>query len=290
MLYDNVRKTTIEMLQPIVQKLINLPDEDLLKEITNIWAMEKYVIIMIKDILLYMDKNFVPKMKNFQNVQAMQTNQFKTQVIQNGQIKKKLVNLMLAEIEKERNGEMIERLYIQKVVEMLIEVGMQSKRIYEQEFEQMLIQQTRDYYRNESNTYITQNSCNAYLLKAQMRLTEEQDRVNSYLHPSSMDKIINEFLKEYIENHANTLLRMENSGIIQMINQEKFHDIKLMFSLFKRCPNALNAIKLELKNYIVAEGQKLVRNEATNTDDLVKQIIAFRQRMVDLLNKSLDRD
>jgi hypothetical protein len=30
--------------------------------------MEKYVIIMIKDILLYMDKNFVPKMKNFQNV------------------------------------------------------------------------------------------------------------------------------------------------------------------------------------------------------------------------------
>jgi len=31
---------------------------------------------------------------------------------------------MLSEIEKERNGEMIERLYIQKVVEMLIEVGM----------------------------------------------------------------------------------------------------------------------------------------------------------------------
>jgi methylphosphotriester-DNA--protein-cysteine methyltransferase len=73
---------------------------------------------------------------------------------------------MLAEIERERNGEMIERLYIQKVVEMLIEVGMQSKRIYEQEFEQILIQQTRDYYRTESNNYITQNSCNAYLLKA----------------------------------------------------------------------------------------------------------------------------
>ena len=65
MLYDNVRKTTIEMLQPIAHKLINMPDEDLLKEITNIWALEKYVIIMIKDILLYMDKNFVPKMKNF---------------------------------------------------------------------------------------------------------------------------------------------------------------------------------------------------------------------------------
>lgn len=38
---------------------------------------------------------------------------------------------MLAEIEKERNGEMIERIYLQKVIEMLIEVGMQSRRIYE---------------------------------------------------------------------------------------------------------------------------------------------------------------
>jgi len=27
-----------------------------------------------------------------------------------------------------------------------------------------------------------------------------------------------------------------------------------MYSLFKRCPAALNALKVELKNYIVAEG------------------------------------
>ena len=139
MLYDNVRKTTVEMLQPISQRLINIPDEDLVKEITKVWDLEKYVIIMIKDILLYMDKNFVPKMKNFLNVEAMQTNQFKTHVVQNAQIKKKLVTLLLAEIEKERNGEMIERIYIQKSIQMLIEVGLQSKRIYEQEFESVLV-------------------------------------------------------------------------------------------------------------------------------------------------------
>ena len=173
---------------------------------------------------------------------------------------------------------------------MLIEVGLQSKRIYEQEFEAPLIDQTRDYYRNESNNFISQNSCNAYLIKANSRLQEEQDRVNSYLHPSSMDKIINEFLKEYIECHAQSLLSMENSGLIQMIKQEKFQDIKLMFSLFKRCPNALDLLKQELKNYIITEGQKLVRNTQIQNDELVREIIAFRQRMIDLLHKSLDRD
>lgn len=100
---------------------------------------------------------------------------------------------------------------------MFIEVGLQSKKIYEQEFETQLIQQTRDYYRNESNRAITENSCNAYILKANKRFLEEQDRVNSYLHQSSLDKVLNEFLKEYIENHCVTLLNMEGSGLTEMI-------------------------------------------------------------------------
>lgn len=123
-----------------------------------------------------------------------------------------------------------------------------------------------------------------------MRFTEEQDRVNSYLHPTSMDKIINEFLKEYIEVHAQTLLNMENSGLIQMIEQEKFQDIKLMFGLFKRCPNALDMFKQTLKTFIVTEGNKLVKNEEIQNEELVKKVIEFRQKMVDLLQKSLDRD
>jgi hypothetical protein len=34
-----------------------------------------------------------------------------------------------------------------------------------------------------------------------------------------------------------------------------------MYSLFRRCPAALEDFKSELKAYIFAEGQKLVRNE-----------------------------
>lgn len=56
---------------------------------------------------------------------------------------------------------------------------------------------------------------------------------------------------------------MENSGLIYMLREDKFHEIKLMYSLFKRCAPALTELKLELKKYIVNEGQKLVRNEIT---------------------------
>ena len=105
-----------------------------------------------------------------------------------------------------------------------------------------------------------------------------------------MDKIINEFLREYIETHAMSLLAMENSGLIQMIKQEKYEELKLMFSLFKRCPAALDLFKKHLKEYIIEEGLKLVKNDSIDTDELVKKILEFRQRMIDLLQKSLERD
>mmetsp|Transcript_13170 Transcript_13170/g.20493 ORF Transcript_13170/g.20493 Transcript_13170/m.20493 type:complete len:135 (+) Transcript_13170:583-987(+) len=134
---------------------------------------------------------------------------------------------------------------------MLIEVGMQSRKIYEQEFESALLQRTRDYYRNESNAFISQSSCKDYLQKAMSRLHEEQERSNSYLHHSSQEKIVREFLGEYIEAHATTLIRMENSGLLSMLKQDQFYDIKLMYSLFKKCPKALDNFKADLKDYIV---------------------------------------
>jgi hypothetical protein len=76
-----------------------------------------------------------------------------------------------------------------------------------------------------------------------------------------MDKVLNEFLKEYIDTHSTTLLNMENSGLTKMIMRDELKDIKLMFSLFKKIPSALDGFKNHLKNYIVTEGQKLVRND-----------------------------
>jgi len=93
-----------------------------------------------------------------------------------------------------------------------------------------------------------------YLLKVNQRLSEEQDR------------------------------------LIFMLREDKFHEIKLTYSLFKRCAPALNELKSELKKYIVSEGQKLVRNEITQNDELVKQIIEFRDRMIELHTKSLEKD
>ena len=47
----------------MVDKLVRNSEDDLLKRINEIWQQEKLYIIMIKDILMYMDRNYVPKVK-----------------------------------------------------------------------------------------------------------------------------------------------------------------------------------------------------------------------------------
>ncbi len=72
MLYQGVKNTTVELLQPIIEKLTQCSEDEVLKKINEIWQQEKLCIIMIKDILMYMDKNYVPKLK-LQSVEHLQT-------------------------------------------------------------------------------------------------------------------------------------------------------------------------------------------------------------------------
>lgn len=64
LLYNNVKQTTGELLKPIADEILqNTDDEDFLKSLNKLWTDQKLCIIMIKDILLYMNKNYVPKVK-----------------------------------------------------------------------------------------------------------------------------------------------------------------------------------------------------------------------------------
>ena len=56
----------------------------------------------------------------------------------------------------------------------------------------------------------------------------------NYLDPSSERLLIATFMREYIENHAGTLIAMENSGLIAMIKNEKYDELALMYELFSK--------------------------------------------------------
>ena len=71
---------------------------------------------------MYMDRNYVPKLK-LQSVEHLQVSQFKHHVILNQQIKGKLIQKLLSEIRKERDGGIVEITQLRTAIQMLVEVG-----------------------------------------------------------------------------------------------------------------------------------------------------------------------
>ena len=84
----------------------------------------------------------------------------------NQSIKQKLISKLLSEIRKERDGGIVEITQLNASIRMLVEVGINNKKIYEQEFEKPFIHETQQYYQIESNQVIVDNNCYAFLQKA----------------------------------------------------------------------------------------------------------------------------
>jgi cullin 3 len=187
-------------------------------------------------------------------------------VVLHPEIKSKLISILMQEIHKERDGQKIETTQLRQVIQMLVEVGISSKKIYESEFEQVFIAETQNYYRVESNQLITSHSCFAFLQKARRRHQEELDRVLSYLDNSTQRILMPTFLREYIEQHAVTLVNMEHSGLIHMIKNQKYEEIRLMHELFSKVPEAHSILTKTLHSYITSEGSKLVADESLKHD------------------------
>lgn len=101
------------------------------------------------------------------------------------------------------------------------------------------------------------------------------------LDSSTEAKLIKTFLREYIETHAQTLISMENSGLVHMIKNDKYDEVSLMYDLFSKCPeSAFAAMSKSLSQFIVNEGQKLVSDDKLKHDEFVAKVIELREKMM----------
>jgi len=112
------------------------------------------------------------------------------------QNKSLLVNSLFKQIEKQRNGETIDNSLIKKIIDSFVSLGLdendavrQNLEVYRVSFESPFILNTEQYYKQESNEFVSQNSVTDYMKKVEARLKEEEDRVEMYLHGSTRNKV-----------------------------------------------------------------------------------------------------
>jgi hypothetical protein len=71
-------------------------------------------------------------------------------VVQQSRVRERLTRILLNWVLRERSGEMIDRSIFKNMVQMLVDLGLGSRGVYESEFEAKFIETSSKFYSSES--------------------------------------------------------------------------------------------------------------------------------------------
>mmetsp|Transcript_5420 Transcript_5420/g.8881 ORF Transcript_5420/g.8881 Transcript_5420/m.8881 type:complete len:758 (+) Transcript_5420:147-2420(+) len=284
LLYDGVSDKISAHLLGTVRRLQDIADSSLLEEIATTWNEHQITMIMVRDILMYMDRTYVPTQRR-RPVYDLGLHLFRITVWEHPRIQSRVTELLLSAIASERDGLLTDdRSLLKANLGMLLELGQADySNVYERDFETQFLGTTQEFYRQESLAYLSKNTAIDYVSKATQRMDEEKDRASALSLPSTTETQLHAMVqKELIERHARTLVDMENSGFAALLKDDtKLQEMRDMYDLFARVPSSVDSLRDALADRIKADGKALISDQekgAADSSAFVRGVLSMRDR------------
>lgn len=274
-LYDKYRISLEEYVAvTILPALGEVHDQFLLKEVEKCWGnYHKVLVRLISNMFIYLDLYFV-RQNSLVSLVKVGVMCFRD-VVYHG-IKINVKNVVIELINREREGEQIDRALLRNIVNFFVEMGMDRLDLYQKDFEAPMLEDTGAYYSRKGSLWILEeDSCPDYMIKAEECLRREKERVAHYLHSSSEQKLLEKVENEILSRYYIQLLENKYSGCHVLLTNDKKDDLSRMYRLFCRIPQSLEPFASIFKQHVISEGIKLfkwvedvVKNKNNNIDDI----------------------
>uniref|UniRef100_A0A5G2R4L9 Cullin family profile domain-containing protein n=1 Tax=Sus scrofa TaxID=9823 RepID=A0A5G2R4L9_PIG len=158
-------------------------DDSFLKEMDRCWQNYGRQMIMIRNIFLFLDRTYVFQISMLSSIWDMGLELFKSYIICDQKVQNRTIHGILLLIEKERNGEMVDRSLIQRLLTMLSDL-----QIYQESFENKFLEETSRFYASEGRKLVQKRE-----------VLEIKIVINLFMvHRLSKDIMIQ--LKQYMQN------------------------------------------------------------------------------------------
>ncbi|KAL1244791.1 Cullin-3 [Trichinella spiralis] len=294
-LYNGLREVITEHLQKKIRMdvLKAMKNSNFLEVLNDAWNEHTTSMIMIRDILMYMDRVYVSQ-HSVDPVYDLGLILFRDEVIRYNGIRDNLSNTLLNMIMAERHGEAIHMLSVKNACLMLMALGIHARTVYEEDFENPFLQQSAEFFREEGLRYLTENNASAYIQKVQQRINEESIRARHYLDAMTEVKIIKVLEEELISKNMRIIVDMENSGVVHMLTQDRYEDLNAMYLLLKRVPNGLNVMSSAMSNYLRQQGTALVHELtngiSTSPVQFIENLLSLKSRFDQFLSQAFEND
>ncbi|KAI3944785.1 hypothetical protein MKW92_046848 [Papaver armeniacum] len=167
-------------------------------------------------------------------------------------VKVQVKDVTISLINREREGEEIDRTLVKHVLEFF---DLNKKKMllgyYFNDFEKSFLTDTADYYTRKASSWIQEDSCPDYMIKAEECLKREKDSVNNFLHSSTEENtccltMLNNFLRR-------------NTGCHVLLRDDKITDLDRMYRLFANIKNGLDPITAAFKLHVTSEGTSILK-------------------------------
>lgn len=248
-----------------------------LKSLDSAWQSHCRQMIMIRSIFLYLDRTYVLQNPSVQSIWDMGLEQFKTYIISpNSKVQSKTVDGILNLIEKERNGDAVDRGLLKSLLRMLSDL-----QIYAKVFEGRFLRVTEEFYAREGRNLIEQLEIPAYMTHVDKRLREENARVLHYLDSNTKWSLIHTVEKQMISDHLNSILVR---GLHQLLDERRITaELPLMYNLLGRIKDGHQELCVQFNSYIKEKGRVIVTNPEKDRT-MVQDLLNFKDALDQIIN------
>ncbi|XP_067127905.1 cullin-3-B-like [Centruroides vittatus] len=224
-LYKNIKDSISNRLVYEVRREIlhSLPN-NFLSTLIESWNDFRVEMVMIRDIFMYLDRVYVD-INELESVYNVGLILFREEIIKHEVISNNLRSILLQMIMTERKGKTIDRRSLKNVCSMLVSLGINSNILYEEEFENAFLEQSKQFYREESCKFLLENDVKSYVEKVQLRFQEELERARECLTETSEKRILEILEEELIRKNITVVPELKNSDMVHALKFYKTNDL-----------------------------------------------------------------
>ncbi|KAK3763752.1 hypothetical protein RRG08_065716 [Elysia crispata] len=259
--------------------------EQFLKLIDNCWQNHCRQMIMIRSIFLFLDRTYVLQNSSILSIWDMGLDLFRQHIISDKVVETRTVDGLLRLIERERNGEAINRQLLKSLLRMLSDLN-----IYQSAFEKKFLDATEMLYTAEGKRLVQEREVSEYLLHVDKRLAEENERLLLCLDQSTRKPLIACVEKHLLENHMKFILQ---KGLDQLLDENRISELTLLHNLCSRVKDGLKLLRQEFAAYIKKTGRVVVVNPSNDPEkdkDMVQQLLDFKDKIDFVITKCFGKN
>ncbi|NXM69387.1 CUL4B protein, partial [Serilophus lunatus] len=269
-LYKQLRQICEDHIKAQIHQFREYPFVLFLKKIDKCWQDHCRQMIMIRSIFLFLDRTYVLQNSMLPSIWDMGLELFRTHIISDQKVQNKTIDGILLLIERERNGEAIDRSLLRSLLSMLSDL-----QIYQDSFEHRFLEETNRLYAAEGQRLMQEREVPEYLHHVNKRLEEEADRIITYLDQSTQKPLIATVEKQLLGEHLTAILQ---KGLNHLLDENRIQDLSLLYQLFSRVRGGVQVLLQHWIEYIKAFGSTIVINPEKDKT-MVQELLDFKDKV-----------